>query len=149
MVPKPNFETWNWTGPDGLRERLVQLGHPRHARGIRHNWVSIVLMACAAVLAGQKNFLEVAEWVGDLPADLLARFGARYIHGQYQDPSEPTFRRAMQRVDADRIDAILSQWCAAQMAGEAIAIDGKTLRGSGQGSRRPTYSRRSCTGKAS
>ena len=133
LVPKPNFEGWNWTGPDGLRERLVQLGDPRHARGIRHNWGSIILMACAAVLAGQKNFVEVSEWVGDLPADLLARFGARYIRGQYQAPSEPTFRRALQRVDADRIDAILSQWCAAEMVAEAIAIDGKTLRGSGHG----------------
>ena len=53
------------------------------------------------------------------------------IRGQYQAPSEPTFRRALQRMDADRIDAILGDWCAAQMAGEAIAIDGKTLRGSG------------------
>ena len=131
VIATPRFETWNWTGPGGLRERLAELGDPRHARGIRHNWVSIVLMACAAVLAGQKNFLEVAEWVGDLPAELLARFGARYIRGQYQAPSEPTFRRALQRMDADRIDAILGDWCAAQMAGEAIAIDGKTLRGSG------------------
>ncbi len=32
-VPKPNLEEWNWTGPAGLRERLVQLGDPRHAGG--------------------------------------------------------------------------------------------------------------------
>lgn len=133
VVAKPSFETWNWTGPEGLRERLVQLGDPRHARGIRHRWESIVLMACAAVLAGQKNFVEVADWVHDLPAELLARFGARYIRGQYQAPSEPTFRRALQRVDADRLDAILDAWCAAQIVGDAIAVDGKTLRGSGHG----------------
>ena len=131
VVPRPNFETWNWTGPEGLRERLSRLGDPRHARGIRHNWASIILMACAAVLAGQKNFQEVAEWVGDLPPELLARFGARYIRGQYQAPSEPTLRRALQRVDADRIDALLDDWCATQLQGDAIAIDGKTLRGSG------------------
>ena len=34
-------------------------------------------------------------------------------------------------MDAEQIDALLDDWCATQLQGDAIAVDGKTLRGSG------------------
>jgi len=46
-------------------------------------------------------------------------------------PSEPTIRRVLQRIDADRLDAQIGRWLLDQypMAGRALAVDGKTLRG--------------------
>lgn len=43
------------------------------------------------------------------------------------------FRRTLQRADADRIDAVLGEWCASQALSNAIAVDGKALRDSGHG----------------
>ncbi|MEW6663217.1 MAG: ISAs1 family transposase [Bacillota bacterium] len=44
-------------------------------------------------------------------------------------PSEPTLRRTLQSVDPDELDRIVGAWLSNQRDGEAIAIDGKTLRG--------------------
>jgi predicted transposase YbfD/YdcC len=53
-------------------------------------------------------------------------------------PSESTFRRTLQRVDADAFDELAGRWAAQQTAPgpcgrRVIAVDGKTLRGSGHG----------------
>ncbi len=52
-------------------------------------------------------------------------------------PSEPTIRRVLQQVDADEVDVIVTGWRAAKSRrlGDAIAVDGKSLRGSGHGAR--------------
>ncbi|GAB6173370.1 hypothetical protein JCM15765_28480 [Paradesulfitobacterium aromaticivorans] len=47
-----------------------------------------------------------------------------YIH-----PSEPTLRRHLQSIDAEKLDEIMNQWLAEQTDPDAIAIDGKTLKG--------------------
>jgi predicted transposase YbfD/YdcC len=56
-----------------------------------------------------------------------------------QVPSESTFRRTLQRLDADAFDELAGRWAAQRTAPQpgdrrAIAVDGKTLRGSGHGS---------------
>ena len=132
-VTTSKFHGLNWAGPGGLRERLATIEDPRRRRGMRHQWGPIILMACAAVVAGQKNFVEIAEWMQDLPQETLARFGARRVRDNYQAPSELTFRRTLQRANADRIDAVLGEWFASQGLSDAIAVDGKALRGSGHG----------------
>lgn len=53
-------------------------------------------------------------------------------------PSESTFRRTLQRLDADAFDDLAGQWAARRTAPgpggrRVIAVDGKTLRGSGHG----------------
>jgi predicted transposase YbfD/YdcC len=53
-------------------------------------------------------------------------------------PSESTFRRTLQRLDADTLDDLAGQWAARTAPGpgrrRVIAVDGKTLRGSGHSS---------------
>jgi predicted transposase YbfD/YdcC len=51
-------------------------------------------------------------------------------------PSESTFRRTLQRLDADAFDDLAGEWAARRTAPgpetrRVIAVDGKTLRGSG------------------
>lgn len=57
-------------------------------------------------------------------------------------PSEPTIRRLLQSLDADALDTVLNGWLTDEelRVGDAIAIDGKSLRGSGHGARsRPVH----------
>lgn len=135
-----DFNAANWVGPHGLRERLQQVTDPRHRRGIRHAQDIVLLLACAAVLAGQRNFTAVSDWIHDLTTEQRQRFGCRRWGDTYRIPSEPTIRRTLQQVDAVLFDEALSGWLMDQpLAGRAIAVDGKTLRGSGHGDTRPIH----------
>lgn len=118
-------------GTGGLSEYLAQVTDPRKKRGIRHKQVSILAIAVCAVLSGARNFVAIGEWAADLSQELLKRLGSRRseLTGQYVAPSEPTIRRTLQSVDADELDRLVGAWLQNQPTGEAIAIDGKTLKG--------------------
>ena len=49
--------------------------------------------------------------------------------GRYEPPSEPTIRRLLRAVEAEAVDRVLSSWLASLVASDAVALDGKTLRG--------------------
>lgn len=124
-------------GHGGLIEALRDIGDPRRARGIRHPFVSVMTLAALAVLSGMRNYEAIAEWAADLPKDLLKRLHC-WCH---RAPSESTFRRVLQLVDADEFDEKIGQWLAQQegLRDQGIAIDGKTLRGSGDGEKKPRH----------
>jgi predicted transposase YbfD/YdcC len=94
--------------------------------------MSILLLAAASVLAGARSFTAIGEWAGDAPQDVLKTLGARRdrLHGRYRAPEEATLRRALQAVDGDLLDTAIGAWLSS-LAGAvtAIAVDGKTLRG--------------------
>jgi hypothetical protein len=83
------------------------------------------------MLSGAFNYLAIAEWASDLPQDLLCRLGCKYHpeKRKYIAPSEPTLRRHLQGVDANEFDRIVNEWLAEQTGPDAIAVDGKTVRG--------------------
>jgi hypothetical protein len=82
-----------------------------------------------ASLSGMQGYEAVAEWTAELPRDTCRRLGF-YC---WKPPSEPTIRRVLQSVDADAVDRVVGGWLAAQTESEAVALDGKTLRGSHDG----------------
>ena len=47
--------------PPGLPQRLATLADPRHRRGKRHPFVSVLLIACSAVLAGARSFAAIGS----------------------------------------------------------------------------------------
>ena len=112
---------------------LARAADPRHRRGVRHRLAVILGLAVCAVLAGARSFTAIAEWAADADEQTLARLGvSRAV------PSESTFRRTLQRLDADAFDDLAGQWAAQRTAPgpggrRVIAVDGKTLRGSGHG----------------
>lgn len=117
----------------GLLALLAGVTDPRHRRGIRHRLMIILALAVCAVLAGARSFTAIAEWAADADAETLARLG---VTGTV--PSESTFRRTLQRLDADAFDDLAGRWAAQRTAPQlgarrVIAVDGKTLRGSGHG----------------
>lgn len=127
-------------GAGGLLEALRKVTDPRRKRGIRHQIASTLTMVAAATLSGARSFRSVADYVADLPPDALARLGARRhpITGCPVPPSEATIRRTVKDVDADEADAIVGTWLHAKVqaglvspkAWRALALDGKTLKGS-------------------
>jgi predicted transposase YbfD/YdcC len=116
--------------PPGLLAVLGRVADPRHRRGVRHRLAVILRLAVCAVLAGARSFTAIAEWAAGADAETLARLGAgRAV------PSESTFRRTLQRLDADAFDDLAGQWAQRRTAPgpgrrRVIAVDGKTLRGS-------------------
>ncbi|HSF31445.1 MAG TPA: ISAs1 family transposase [Candidatus Tectomicrobia bacterium] len=114
-------------GEGGLIDLLRTLVDPRQPRGVRHPVVTIVAVAVCAALSGAHSFKAIAEWAHGLSRDTLKRLGSK----RWRPPSEPTIRRVLQRLDADRLDAQIGQWLAQQhcLAGAGISVDGKTLRG--------------------
>ena len=138
-----DLNTLALAGQGGLLGALEALTDPRAKRGVRHQVAAILTMAAAATLAGCRNFASVGDFVADLPQDALERLGARRhpVTGRRVPPSEATIRRTVQKVDADEADALIGAWLLAQVqdgrrgtgaaAGRvAIAVDGKTLKGS-------------------
>jgi hypothetical protein len=114
-------------GEDGLMDLLKTLVDPRKPRGVRHPVVTIVAIAVCAALSGARSFCAIAEWAQGLSRDALRQLGSK----RRTPPSEPTIRRVLQRMDADRLDVEMGQWLAQHhpLGGRAVAVDGKTLRG--------------------
>lgn len=129
--PMVNLNAVNLEQPGGLVERLGRLKDPRKPRGVRHKVASTLAVATCAMLSGAFNYLAIAEWASDLSQDLLRRLGCKYHpeKRKYIAPSEPTLRRHLQSVDADEFDRIVNEWLAEQTDPDAIAVDGKTMRG--------------------
>ena len=107
---------------------LRTMTDPRKARGMCHPMVTVVAIAVCAALAGARGFNAVAEWAQDLTRDTLRRLGSP----RWTPPSEPTIRRVLQKLDAERLDAALGEWLLrrveVKVKGQALGVDGKTLR---------------------
>jgi hypothetical protein len=113
-------------GKGGLIDLLKTLVDPRKPRGVRHPVVTIVAIAVCAALSGARSFCAIAEWAQSLNRDTLRQLGSQ----RRTPPSEPTIRRVLQRLDADRADGEIGRWLADQhfFSHRAVAVDGKTLR---------------------
>ncbi|MET9089966.1 transposase family protein [Streptomyces sp. NPDC004237] len=53
----------------GLPQRLATLADPRHRRGKRHPFVSVLLIACSAVLSGARSFAAIGQWAKNAPQE--------------------------------------------------------------------------------
>jgi hypothetical protein len=125
------------SGEDGLIDLLQRIPELRCARGRRHPLVTILALAVLALLRGYTSFEAIAQFARGLSPDLRKRLGAR----RSDPPSEPTFRRVLSRLPADKVDALVTDWLARQCSrlDVGIALDGKTLRGSRDGETPPVH----------
>jgi predicted transposase YbfD/YdcC len=127
-----------------LLDDLAHIADPRHRRGRRHPLVGVLGIAVCAVLAGARSLAAIGEWAADAPGQVLAALGVRRDPwtGAWQPPGEATVRRVLARVDPDALDRAVGAWLARQQPPpsarrppprrppRAVAVDGKTLRGS-------------------
>jgi hypothetical protein len=124
-------------GEDGLIEVLNTVPDVRRGQGTRHPLVTILAIATLAMLHGHTSFAAIAQFAARLPVAVRRSLGAR----RDEPPSEPTIRRVLSKLPADTVDAILNAWLVrwACRRGAAIALDGKTLRGSRNGDTPPVH----------
>lgn len=119
-------------GDAGLFAVLKAITDVRKARGKRHKIEHILAVAICATLAGAKSFAAIGDWAKDQSREHLKRLGSKYGWA----PNERTFRRVLREVNVQEIDEKTGAWMAKQQtlsAGQALALDGKTLRGSRDG----------------
>jgi predicted transposase YbfD/YdcC len=122
---------------ESLLEFLEDVPDPRRRHGIRHRAAVVLAFAVAAVMAGADSVTAIAEWAGDVPAEVLQAPGAwRGRRGRMVPPSLSTFRRVLRALDGQALAAAFGAWLTAQVpagladaSSPAVALDGKTVRG--------------------
>jgi predicted transposase YbfD/YdcC len=104
----------------------------RHARGKRYRLSAILGLACAALLCGYHSYSAIAEWGRNYGQEL-----GRVLEFDGPTPCAATLHAVFRHLDVGALEQKLGAWAESLLATgkpnddlEAIAIDGKTLRGS-------------------
>jgi predicted transposase YbfD/YdcC len=120
--------------PRPLIEVFAAIPDFRKPRGKRHPLAAIFALACCAMLCGYRSYSAMAEWGHNYGARLAQALG--FTH---DTPCAATLHTIFRRVNRAEVEAHLGAWAdsvvgslpAAPEAPEvAMALDGKTLRGS-------------------
>jgi hypothetical protein len=117
-----------------LLEVFWALPDARRKQGRRHRVGCVLACAAAAVLAGARTYADLATVAGQFNQGQLRRVRAwrNPKTGRYEPPSEATFWRVLSEVPAQTLDDGLGRWLLDRSAqDDAIAVDGKTVRGAG------------------
>jgi predicted nucleotidyltransferase len=75
------------------------------------------------MLSGSKHYNSIWEWAKRANQNMLKRLGCKYHDEKkrYIPPSEPTIRRVLKSVPAEKIEKILNEWIK-KLGQEAIKI---------------------------
>src|SRR5215470_5626695 len=120
--------------PRPLIEVFATMPDFRKPRGKRHPLAAIFALACCAMLCGSRSYSAIAEWGHNYGTRIAQALG--FTHGT---PCAATLHTIFRYVNRDEFEACLGTW-ADSVAGSlptapatpevAMALDGKTLRGS-------------------
>ena len=113
-----------------LLAALAVVPDPRRRRGRRYAVATLLTLAVCAMLSGARSLYAIAQWGrehGSASAEVRAALGIT----RATTPSVATLFRMFRDLDREAFEAALGQWVVAQglAADEALALDGKTLRG--------------------
>lgn len=113
-----------------------RLKDPRRGPAKRYGLSEIVVMAICAVLCGADDWVEVAEWCED-EEDWLKGF----LNLPQGTPSHDTFGDVFRVLDPDVFESCFREWIGGLVGvvKDIIALDGKTVRGSKDGSIPPLH----------
>lgn len=123
--------------PLTIKHHFRKLKDPRINRHKRHLLLDVIVIALCAVLCGAKDWQQV-ETFGKQRLDWLRRF----LQLVNDVPSHDTFERVFDRIDPRAFHQSFQSWVAAiaeKLNIKHIAIDGKTLRGSGSSKLGPLH----------
>ena len=117
-----------------LVEVLATVEDPRKARGKREPLSAILALAVAATLCGAEGYQAIADWGRNHGAPMARALGFTCE----KTPCAATFCNIFRRLDRQSFEQALARWAEAVLQAlpppkgvlEAIAVDGKTLRGS-------------------
>jgi predicted transposase YbfD/YdcC len=111
-----------------LEETFADISDWRKGPAIRYSLAEIIIMAICAILCGADNWVEVQNWCEDRQEWLKTRFG--FSKGI---PSHDTFGDIFGMLDAKEFEQRFRIWInsLASVIEGVVALDGKSLRGSG------------------
>lgn len=120
--------------PRPLIEVFSDIADFRKSRGKRHPLSSILALACCAILCGYRSYSAIAEWGRNYGTDIAHALG--FTHNT---PCASTLHTILRCIDRKAFEAKVGAWADSVVATlpavpeapeVAIAVDGKTLRGS-------------------
>lgn len=124
-----------------LLEVFGEFKDPRRGHGLRHPQPFVLACAAVALLMGAGGYEGFEDECAKLTQRQLRALGSRPDPktGRYRAPSDTTFFRVINGVDAAEFDLRIGQWMVVQEISilQALAVDGKCLRGSGRGDGKP------------
>ena len=108
-----------------ILEAFANMPDMRRTQGKRHTVALCLAIFTLAVVAGNKGFLAIGDWVDSNRAGLSELFQVDRL------PSYSTIRRMLLHQDYKEYSARLAKFFGiSPKTGETIAVDGKVLRGS-------------------
>ncbi len=110
-----------------LIEVLGSVPDPRSAHGLRHPLGAVLALAVCAMLCGARSLYAISQWGRDQGGDMAHALGFT----RERTPCVSTLHEVFSRLDRESFELALGGWLqeGGLKAGEAVAVDGKTLRG--------------------
>jgi len=124
-----------------LLEVFEQCKDRRRGHGLRHRPPFVLACAAVAMLIGAGGYEAFEDECKKLTQRQLRALGCRKDPktDRYRAPSDSTFFRVMNGMDAAEFDLRIGEWMMAQEISilQALAVDGKCLRGSARTDGKP------------
>jgi hypothetical protein len=126
---------------ESLLESFGALPDSRYGHGLRHRQRFVLACAVVSTLMGACGYRAFENTCKKFTQRQLRALGCTPDEedGRYYSPSDSTFQRVLNKVDAVEVAHIVGQWLAQQEIGALaqLAVDGKVLRGSGRHDGKP------------
>ena len=113
-----------------LLDHFGIIDDPREPAKVKFPLDEVLFLVTCATISGCDDYDEIADW-GELHLDFLRQHSEYY----FGTPKEDWLRTIMNRIDPALFEACFESWAAALRPDgpDLIALDGKTLRRSGDG----------------
>jgi predicted transposase YbfD/YdcC len=113
-----------------LLDHFGVVDDPREPAKVKFPLDEVLFLVTCATISGCDDYDEIADW-GELHLDFLRRHSEYY----FGTPKEDWLRTIMNRIEPALFEACFESWAAALRPDgpDLIALDGKTLRRSGDG----------------
>ena len=125
---------------ESLLDRFQVLGDKRSGHGLRHRQPFVLACAAISTLMGACGYQAFEDTCSKFTQRQLRALGCRREDdGRYVPPSDTTFFRVINKLDAAHFDQVVGQWLLEQEVSvlKRLAVDGKVLRGSARADGKP------------
>ncbi|MDE0308378.1 MAG: DUF4338 domain-containing protein [Acidiferrobacterales bacterium] len=113
----------------------------RSEQGKRYSLACVLSLIAAATLSGARGYKGIWIWCDGLSQANRRHFRCFYARGERHVPSITVIRNVIMKVDPEQLQKQINNFCSKHFGTndkEAVAVDGKTLCGSGGDNQRQT-----------
>lgn len=109
---------------DYIREKFATIQDNRHSGYVEHNLADILIIVMCAVMCGLDGLAEIMVYATSKARFIKEKFGIEQI------PSKATVSRILNMLDGDAVANVIIEIMLekAELLGDVIAVDGKTIR---------------------